>query len=130
MHAAFAAWNAGELGSTLSGPTPQKLRPRLTESGKFLMPWLRMHFANSTSWAVVTGDDPASGVLPGLELEHATTAKAITVRTAEIATIRRAGGRRRDQAARVLPVAPVPAWTAISLTRSAAFVIALSLVCS
>jgi hypothetical protein len=94
------------------------------------MPWLRMHFANSTSWAVVTGDDPASGVLPGLELEHATTAKAITLRTAEIATIRRAGGRRRDQAARVLPVAPVPAWTAISLTRSAAFVIALSLVCS
>ena len=95
MHAAFAAWNAGELGSTLSGPTREKLNPPLTGSGKFLTSWLRMQCANSTSWAVVIGDDPASGVLPGLELEHPTTAKAITVRTAEIATIRRAGGRRR-----------------------------------
>jgi hypothetical protein len=67
-----------------------------------------MHCAKFTSWAVVTGDDPASGVLAGLELEHATTAKAIMVRTAEIATIRRAGGRPRPRTARMMLIAPDP----------------------
>jgi hypothetical protein len=67
-----------------------------------------MHCAKFTSWAVVTGDDPASGVLPGLELEHATTAKAITVGTAEIATIRRAGGRPRHRTARMMLIALDP----------------------
>src|SRR5580700_2835706 len=108
MHAAFAAWNAGELGSTLPGPTPEKLNAPLTGSGKFSMPWARMHCANSTSWAVVTGDDPASGVLPGLELEHATTAKAITAAATMIATIRGAGDRPRRRTARMMLIAPDP----------------------
>src|ERR1700739_4945819 len=88
-----------------------------------------MHWANSTSWAVVTGDDPASGVLPGLELEHAMTAKAITVKTAEIATIRRAGGRPRPRTPRMMLIAPDPVQAAVALARCAASVIALSFLC-
>jgi hypothetical protein len=67
-----------------------------------------MHCAKFTSWAVVTGDDPASGVLPGLELEHATTAKAIAAAATMIAVIRRAGDRPRHRAARMMLIAPDP----------------------
>jgi hypothetical protein len=66
-----------------------------------------MHCANSTSWAVVAGDDPASGVL-GLELEHAAAAKVIATAATVIATIRRAGGRPRHRTARMMLIAPDP----------------------